>query len=220
MFLLSRIAIVLAVTFFVGVWFFIAKVTSEKTNDTEQVSVAPKPVVKKEEKTKEETPTPKATSAYTSLYRINYDTSASSTEEEGDLLAIIDEELKPKAGLLSDFSSIPKADSYDLNGDGEAEIFVHLGTAYCGSGGCSNRIYRQSESSEDWRLLSEIQTYTIDVLTTRTNGYHDLLVSLHGSAADKPGVQTQQAVMHADASGKYTLDTSTISDYVAPATSQ
>jgi len=69
----------------------------------------------------------------------------------------------------------------DLNGDGTLEVIVYItGQHSCGSGGCNTLILTPKDSS--YRVVTSI-TITrppIRVLTTKSNGWHDITVQVQG----------------------------------------
>ncbi len=68
----------------------------------------------------------------------------------------------------------------DLNGDGKPETIVYLlGQEFCGSGGCSMLVLRQDQNG-NYMLVTEstITRLPIRILTTSTNGWKDLGVTV------------------------------------------
>jgi len=77
----------------------------------------------------------------------------------------------------------------DLNGDGSKEAIVHLtGHGWCGSGGCTTLILAPKGSS--YRLVTKIPITwpPIRILTSKTNGWHDISVWVQGGGI-QPGYE-------------------------------
>lgn len=75
--------------------------------------------------------------------------------------------------------------SVDLNGDGTDEILAYvMGPMVCGSGGCN--IYVLAREGEGWRVVTRtsVTQTPVGVLTTSTNGWRDLAVSIGGGGAE------------------------------------
>ncbi|MCP9840827.1 META domain-containing protein [Synechococcus sp. J7-Johnson] len=73
---------------------------------------------------------------------------------------------------------------YDLNGDGSEEVFVYLmGPAFCGTGGCTLQIFRQS--GIEYHLIDSwaITRLPIIVSAQRTRGWQDLWKRESGGGA-------------------------------------
>jgi len=71
----------------------------------------------------------------------------------------------------------------DLNRDGVNEYQVEMGgPCACGTVNCSIYVYRKAGQGFE-SLLDEAAGYTIETLKTSTNGYRDLRVTAHDSAA-------------------------------------
>lgn len=69
----------------------------------------------------------------------------------------------------------------DLNGDGKDEIIVYLMDAkWCGSGGCSTLILAPRDSGYILITRTSVTQLPIRVLSTKTNGWHDLGVWVQG----------------------------------------
>jgi hypothetical protein len=67
----------------------------------------------------------------------------------------------------------------DLNADGIPEI-VAQGMLNCGAtGNCPFWVLRKAKSSYELLLEGEAQTFTIQ--NSKTNGFHDIVLSIHGS---------------------------------------
>jgi hypothetical protein len=69
----------------------------------------------------------------------------------------------------------------DLDDDGTPEALVYLsGPKWCGSGGCSLLILRPDGPS--WKVITRttVTQLPIRVLSTKTNGWHDLAVGVRG----------------------------------------
>lgn len=75
----------------------------------------------------------------------------------------------------------------DLRDDGAQDAIVYLtGRGWCGSGGCVTLILVPADSS--YRVLTRI-TITwppIRVLASKTNGWHDITVMVHGGGIMEP----------------------------------
>jgi hypothetical protein len=79
----------------------------------------------------------------------------------------------------------------DLNGDGKNEAIVYLeGRWWCGSGGCPTLILSPEASS--YRLVAKIiiTRPPIRVLTTTSNGWHNLSVRVEGGGVH-PGYEAE-----------------------------
>ena len=79
----------------------------------------------------------------------------------------------------------------DLNEDGRPEAIVHLmSNDWCGSGGCTTLVLVRDGDS--WRLLTKITiTRTpIRVLTTKSNGWHNITVWVQGGGV-QPGYEAE-----------------------------
>lgn len=78
--------------------------------------------------------------------------------------------------------------TYDLNGDGKEELLAQLN--WCGSGGCTLLIFENHQ--DKWRFNSRITLVRtpIDVSSSSTNGWRDLLFTVSGG-----GAKTQQHLM-------------------------
>jgi hypothetical protein len=75
----------------------------------------------------------------------------------------------------------------DLDDDGTPEALVYLsGPEWCGSGGCSLLILRPEGPS--WKVITRttITQLPIRVLSTKTNGWHDITVWVRGGGI-QPG---------------------------------
>ena len=71
----------------------------------------------------------------------------------------------------------------DLNGDGIAEYEVQLsGMCACGAQNCTIYLYRRSGTAFQ-SILEGASGLGLDVLTTASNGYRDLRIDAHDSAA-------------------------------------
>src|SRR5215469_7969591 len=69
----------------------------------------------------------------------------------------------------------------DLRGDGAKEVIVYLvGPRWCGSGGCTSLLLLPVGPS--WKIMSKttVTQLPIRVLSTKTNGWHDLGVWVQG----------------------------------------
>jgi hypothetical protein len=71
----------------------------------------------------------------------------------------------------------------DLNGDGTPEVVAQgMGVVFCGAtGNCPFWVLRKSKAGYEVLLEGGAQTFTIQGSTT--NGYHDIVLSTHGSAS-------------------------------------
>ena len=71
----------------------------------------------------------------------------------------------------------------DLNSDGVKEYQVEMGgPCACGTVNCSIYVYRKAGDGFE-SLLDDAAGYTVETLKTSTNGYKDLRVTAHDSAA-------------------------------------
>ena len=71
--------------------------------------------------------------------------------------------------------------SVDLNGDGMQEVIVYLiGGGWCGSGGCTTLILGPQDTSYKVITKMTVTRLPIRVLTTTSNGLHDLPVVVRG----------------------------------------
>jgi hypothetical protein len=69
----------------------------------------------------------------------------------------------------------------DLNGDGKPEVIVYLkGSSWCGSGGCTTLILTPKGLSYKLVTKVTITRLPIRVLTSKSNGWHDLSVRVQG----------------------------------------
>lgn len=89
-------------------------------------------------------------------------------------------------GLHADDGALTYAHaSVDLNGDGSDEVLAYvMGPMVCGSGGCN--LYVLSREGESWRVVTRtsVTQTPVGVLTTSTNGWRDLAVSVGGGGAE------------------------------------
>jgi hypothetical protein len=99
--------------------------------------------------------------------------------------------------FLQKFVGIPPSDrdkrarylkaSVDLNDDGKDEAIVYLiGDNWCGSGGCITLVLRPDGAT--YKVVSQI-TITrppIRLLPSKTNGWHNLSVMVHGGGILQP----------------------------------
>lgn len=88
-------------------------------------------------------------------------------------------------GLHADDGALTYAHaSVDLNGDGTDEVLAYvMGPMVCGSGGCN--LYVLAQEGEGWRVVTRtsVTRTPVSVLTTSTNGWRDLAVSIGGGGA-------------------------------------
>ncbi|WP_233130267.1 META domain-containing protein [Synechococcus sp. 1G10] len=73
---------------------------------------------------------------------------------------------------------------YDLNGDGRDEVFAYLmGSNFCGTGGCTMQIFRQSGNY--YRLMNSFPITRLPVIisATRTQGWNDFWKRESGGGA-------------------------------------
>ncbi|WP_296166093.1 hypothetical protein [uncultured Brevundimonas sp.] len=88
-------------------------------------------------------------------------------------------------GLHADDGALTYASaSVDLNGDGSDEVLAYvMGPMVCGSGGCN--LYVLAREGEGWRVVTRtsVTQTPVGVLTTSTNGWRDLAVSIGGGGA-------------------------------------
>jgi len=79
----------------------------------------------------------------------------------------------------------------DLNDDGTPEALVYLsGPEWCGSGGCSLLILRPD--GPFWKVITRttVTQLPIRVLSTKTNGWHDVTVWVRGGGI-QPGYEAR-----------------------------
>jgi hypothetical protein len=79
----------------------------------------------------------------------------------------------------------------DLNDDGKPEVIVHISARdWCGSGGCTTLVLASTNAS--YRIVSEISIsrLPIRVLTSKTNGWHDISVWVQGGGI-QPGYEAK-----------------------------
>ncbi len=79
--------------------------------------------------------------------------------------------------------------SVDLNGDGTDEVLAYvMGPMVCGSGGCNLYVLAPDggNGGEGWRVVTRtsVTRTPVGVLTTSTNGWRDLAVSIGGGGAN------------------------------------
>lgn len=75
----------------------------------------------------------------------------------------------------------------DLNGDGIAEVIVHVtGRGVCGTGGCPTLILRRKRNTLSIVSNIAITRGPIRVLTTSSHGWHDISVVVAGGGI-RPG---------------------------------
>lgn len=89
-------------------------------------------------------------------------------------------------GLYADDGALTYAQAaVDLNGDGSDEVLAYvMGPMVCGSGGCN--LYVLAQEGEGWRVVTRtsVTQTPVGVLTTSTNGWRDLAVSIGGGGAE------------------------------------
>jgi len=87
---------------------------------------------------------------------------------------------------VSEFAETRYIDaSADLNGDGQAELIVHvIGSMACGTGGCTTLVFTPDEAS-GFRLVTAISVTRppIRMSAQTTNGWHNLIVHVSGGGA-------------------------------------
>jgi hypothetical protein len=72
----------------------------------------------------------------------------------------------------------------DLNGDGVPEVFVQPIGNICGAANCP--LYVFQKTGTNYRVILEKgAAQTVTTQKTRTNGYLDVIVGMHGSATDQ-----------------------------------
>jgi len=79
----------------------------------------------------------------------------------------------------------------DLNDDGKPEAIVHLTSSeWCGSGGCTTLVL--ARDGDSWRVLAKISVTRppIRVLTTKSNGWHDIAAWVQGGGI-QPGYEAE-----------------------------
>ena len=92
-------------------------------------------------------------------------------------------------GLHADDGALTYAQaSVDLNGDGTDEVLAYvMGPMVCGSGGCNLYVLAPEgeDGGEGWRVVTRtsVTRTPVGVLTTSTNGWRDLAVSIGGGGA-------------------------------------
>lgn len=92
-------------------------------------------------------------------------------------------------GLHADDGALTYAHaSVDLNGDGTDEVLAYvMGPMVCGSGGCNLYVLEPQgeDGGEGWRVVTRtsVTRTPVGVLTTSTNGWRDLAVSIGGGGA-------------------------------------
>ncbi len=113
-------------------------------------------------------------------------TSAEDTHLKGFLQSYLSDTPADERSAARYFSAF-----VDLNGDGSEESIVYLsGRGWCGSGGCTTLILAPKGSS--YRIVTSI-TITwppIRVLTSKTNGWHDVGVWVQGGGI-QPGYEAE-----------------------------
>ncbi len=93
-------------------------------------------------------------------------------------------------GLHADDGALTYAQaSVDLNGDGTDEVLAYvMGPMVCGSGGCNLYVLAPDggNGGEGWRVVTRtsVTRTPVGVLTTSTNGWRDLAVSIGGGGAN------------------------------------
>ena len=98
---------------------------------------------------------------------------------------IKDEEIRELIRLRPDGSAENLvAESIDLNRDGEPELEVHgIGVGICGAANCPTWIH--SKVGTGYQLLLDAGSIQrVEPQRTFTNGYRDIMTSIHGSAWD------------------------------------
>jgi hypothetical protein len=74
----------------------------------------------------------------------------------------------PKCELDPDDWTVAR---FDLNEDGSPELFVKYGYPYCGTIGCTTKVFEKSEKG--WREIVEYPSdYHVWIMAERANGYH------------------------------------------------
>lgn len=92
-------------------------------------------------------------------------------------------------GLHADDGALTYAHaSVDLNGDGTDEVLAYvMGPMVCGSGGCNLYVLAPDggNGGEGWRVVTRtsVTRTPVGVMTTSTNGWRDLAVSIGGGGA-------------------------------------
>jgi hypothetical protein len=111
--------------------------------------------------------------------------------EEADrraVVAAIEEELRPKMnvleisseGKLREAALKTRVKMIDLNGDGEPEVVAQAITDCSPTGNCSLWVFQKSQRG--YRLILKGFGQTFAVQPSMTDGYHDIVVSMHDSA--------------------------------------
>lgn len=75
------------------------------------------------------------------------------------------------------------AELIDLNGDGKLELSVHGINDICGAANCASWIYHKTTNGYQL-LLDAGSIQNVKPQRTFTNGYRDIITSMHGSAFD------------------------------------
>ena len=69
----------------------------------------------------------------------------------------------------------------DLADDGTQEVVVYVtGNIWCGSGGCTVLVLAPKDSSYKVVTKITISRLPIRILTTKSNGWHDIAIRVHG----------------------------------------
>ncbi|OGC84702.1 hypothetical protein A3F55_02450 [Candidatus Adlerbacteria bacterium RIFCSPHIGHO2_12_FULL_53_18] len=113
--------------------------------------------------------------------RLAFSNVATSTGGSGDLYALYKVEFEDyKKFYPTAPEPIIGVALQDLDGDGTTEAFVRLDMpGYCGTAGCPVDIHKKNGTK--WQLIFTTLTYEwVGILSTKTNSYSDLLLSVHG----------------------------------------
>ena len=132
---------------------------------------------------------------------------ASATGNLGDVYALYTDEIAQYKQLFPTAGTAELSiSSTDLNSDNvqEAVVLVDM-PGYCGSGGCPLDIYQKRDSV--WQLVFTTLAYDlVGVMSTRTGGYNNLVLSVYG----EPGYMTRVVVYEWDGNTYQPADTAAI----------
>jgi hypothetical protein len=86
-----------------------------------------------------------------------------------------------RQALRSDTDVRYRIGAADLNGDGADELVVYVTSPeYCGSGGCAMLVLQRTAQGYRTRMKATVTRLPIRFLKTRTNGWHDIGVTVAG----------------------------------------
>lgn len=119
------------------------------------------------------------------------------------LLKEITPELKPQGMNPEDQKVL--AETIDLNGDGTLDaIVVLIGSYWCGSGGCTMKVFHGHDRHFHPVSTSTLIRTPITVSDRKTNGWRDLIVEVSGG-----GIKPKKVALKYDGK-KYPLNPSTL----------